>query len=85
MTDKKKNNALYLLLGAVTRLIGLVTFFSGILIMAAPFFIIWVLLGIDRANVAMDIVMRLPINMLFGDKMGDELLKMHRSMLDDGK
>lgn len=70
----------YILLGVVIRLLGISTLIIGVLLMFAPYTLIFLLLGIDNANVTMSYVMRLPMNWTFGEGMGDSLLEVHRDI-----
>ena len=70
-TMKKFRNAL---VGIFTRLSGLILFIIACFLMIIPFFSIFILFGINKTNVMMSTVMRIPMNMLFGDKAGDNLL-----------
>ena len=67
-------------IGVVTRLIGLIAFICGTVLMAMPFVVIWLFAGINKANVIMSTVMRYPMNMVFGEGMGDALLEVHEAM-----
>lgn len=42
--------------------------------------LIWIVLGMNKANVIMSTVMRYPMNMVFGDYAGDQLLEIHKDM-----
>ena len=69
-----------ILLGIVIRITGLILFILGMLIMIAPFVIVWMVFGINKANVIMSSAMRHPINMLIGDEMGDLLLHVNKEI-----
>ena len=64
----------------------------GIIIMIIPFLLylclafaklimlIFIILGINKANLVMSKIMRIPMNWLFGGKSGDELLWLHKEI-----
>ena len=62
------------------RLLGLILIFSGVTIMIIPFMLIFIILGINKANLVMSKIMRIPMNWVFGGKSGDKLLWMHREI-----
>ena len=65
------------------RLIGLFLFIIFALLMSIPFFILWILFGIDKANVIMSTVMRVPMNMISDTNDGDKLLSIHKEMYEE--
>lgn len=68
----------------INRLFGLILLFSGVVIFGIPFIIIFIFNGVDKSNVFMSKMMRIPMNMISGDdKIGDFLLKMHLDELLD--
>ena len=65
------------------RLIGLFLFIIFALLMSIPFFILWVIFGIDKANVIMSTVMRMPMNYISDSNDGDTLLSIHKDMYEE--
>jgi hypothetical protein len=67
-------------LGIGIRLLGVSTLMIGISLMIIPFVLIFLLFGVNKANLLMSYVMRKPINWTFGKGTGDSLLEIHRDI-----
>lgn len=65
------------------RLIGIFLFIIGVWVMTIPFVLVLIVAGLDVANVMMNYVMRVPLNLMIGGKSGDELLELRRQVLRD--
>jgi hypothetical protein len=48
--------------------------------MVVPYTLIFLFLGIDKANISMSYIMRMPMNWTFGEGIGDSLLGIHRDI-----
>lgn len=61
------------------RLIGLCLLLTGVTFLTVPFFVVFIFLGVDKANIFMSYMMRIPMNMALGDGVGDALLRWHKN------
>jgi len=65
----------------IIRLTKLFYFILVLILMVTPFAVLCLIFGLDKANVTMSTIMRHPMNMLFGDDIGDALLQKHQDIV----
>lgn len=56
-----------------------------VLLFTTPFIIMFLIFGINQANIFMSTIMKVPMNELTGDNLGDTLLDIHKEIKETEK
>ena len=67
------------------RLCGILLIILFMVALTIPFGLAFIFVGIDKTNVWMSYLCRVPMNLVFEDKTGDDLLEYHKSILKSEK